>query len=94
MRRKPAIIAYDIVSDKRRRRVHRCLTAWRLDCQYSVFECRLTYREAEELFLQLSGYIDEQEDSLMLVWLHDTLPSRAVTSKASIGFQIPLWYAG
>ncbi len=51
MRRRAAVIAYDIVSDKRRRRVFRCLQGWKLDNQYSLFECQLGQRETEELFI-------------------------------------------
>lgn len=38
MSRQPAVIAYDIACDKRRRQVARCLKAWRLDGQYSLIE--------------------------------------------------------
>ena len=94
MRRKPAIIAYDIVSDKRRRRVFRCLQSWSLDAQYSVFECDLSWREAEELFIQLSDLIDPDEDTLMLAWLDKKRKAQAVTKGARIGFQRPAWYLG
>ena len=94
MPRKPAVIAYDIASDKRRRRVARCLKTWRLDGQYSVFECRLTEREAEELFLQLIDLIDPDTDALLLAWMDNTRESRAVTHCARIGFQAPSLYLG
>lgn len=41
MKRNAAVIAYDIVEDSRRRQVHRCLKAWGLAAQYSLFECQL-----------------------------------------------------
>jgi CRISPR-associated protein Cas2 len=92
MPRKPAVIAYDIVSDKRRRRVARCLNAWRLDGQYSVFECRLTEREAEELFLELIELIDSDTDALLLAWMDNTRESRPITRCARIGFRAPTLY--
>jgi len=94
MARKPAVIAYDIRCDRRRRRVARCLQSWRLDGQYSVFECRLTQSEAQELFLQLVELIDEKEDALLLAWMDAGRESRPVTRCARIGFQAPSLYLG
>jgi CRISPR-associated protein Cas2 len=92
MPRNPAVIAYDIVSDKRRRRLARCLKTWRLDGQYSLFECRLTDAEAEELFLQLTDLIDPDEDHLLLAWMDNTRSSRPITRCARIGFRSPTLY--
>jgi CRISPR-associated protein Cas2 len=94
MARKAAVIAYDIRCDKRRRRIARCLKSWRLDGQYSVFECRLTEAEARELFLQLVEHIDPEQDALLLAWLDPARASRPVTRCARIGFQAPSLYLG
>lgn len=94
MPRQPAVIAYDIASDKRRRRVARCLKTWRLDGQYSLFECRLTEREAEELFLELIDLIDPVTDALLLAWMDNTRESRPITRCARIGFRAPTLYLG
>lgn len=94
MARKPAVVAYDIRCDRRRRRVARCLQSWRLDGQYSVFECCLTRAEAQELFLQLVDLIDESEDALLLAWMDVSRESRPVTVCARIGFQVPSLYLG
>ena len=94
MRRKPAVIAYDISSNKRRRQVFRCLQSWSLDAQYSVFECNLTWREAEELFIQLTAIINEEDDTLMLAWLDQKRKAQPVTKGSRIGFQHPAWYLG
>ncbi|MDD5392727.1 MAG: CRISPR-associated endonuclease Cas2 [Thiothrix sp.] len=95
MKRSAAVIAYDIVENSRRRQVHRCLKAWGLASQYSLFECQLGSREAEELFLQLSGLIDPQTDSLMLAWMDKQRTPRMVTAvKQNHHFQAPLWYEG
>ena len=94
MRRKPAVIAYDISSNKRRRRVRRCLMAWRLDSQYSVFECRLTIQEAEELLLQLCKEIAPEQDSLLFIWLDGHRKPRALTKSATISFNQAVVYAG
>lgn len=94
MRRRPAIIAYDVSCNKRRRRLFRCLQGWSLESQYSLFECNLTTREAEELFLQLTELLDGDEDKLMLAWVDSRREAKAVTKKARIGFRMPALYAG
>ena len=65
----PCIVAYDIRSNKIRRRVLRTLRQWRIDGQKSVHECRLTLSEAEELFVQLAELIDPDTDRLLLSWV-------------------------
>lgn len=95
MKRHAAIIAYDIVSNSRRRQVHRCLKTWGLASQYSLFECQLGSQEAEELFLQLTHLIDTQEDSLLLAWMDKYRTPRMVTAVSKThDFQAPLWYEG
>jgi len=94
MTRKPAVIAYDIVCDKRRRQVARCLKQWRLDGQYSLIECRLTQAEANELFLELVALLDETEDALLLAWMDNSRESRPITQSARIGFRAPALYVG
>ena len=94
MRRRPVVIAYDVSCNKRRRKVFRCLESWRLSAQYSVFECKLNAREAEELFLQLTDLIHEDEDTLLLAWLDQNRKAKAVTKAAEIGFHAPSYYIG
>ncbi|MFB6259758.1 MAG: CRISPR-associated endonuclease Cas2 [Thiohalorhabdaceae bacterium] len=74
MKRNAAVIAYDIASDHRRRRIHRILLAWRLDGQKSVHECLLSASEARELFIQLAGETDPDHDRLLLAWLEPDRP--------------------
>ena len=69
MKRKPAIIAYDISNPLRRRRVFKRLQAWRIDGQKSVHECLRNEREAQELYAQLMELIDTDSDHLLLAWL-------------------------
>jgi CRISPR-associated protein Cas2 len=92
MPRKPAVIAYDITCDKRRRQAARCLKQWRLDGQYSLTETTLTQREAEELFLQLADIIDTDRDCLLLAWIDQGRASRPITRCAGIGFRAPALY--
>ncbi len=93
-KRKPVVIAYDIVCNKRRARAARCLQKWHLDKQYSLYECLLTEREAEELFLQLSDLIDDTTDYLLFAWLDKHRKSYGLTRNSTIGFSRPLWYVG
>lgn len=68
-RPRPIIIAYDIASNKIRARVRHILKEWNLSNQKSVYECRLTRVQAEELFLQLSHEIDKKTDNLLMAWV-------------------------
>lgn len=77
MKRRPAVIAYDISSNASRRRVLRILRDWRMDGQLSVHECLLTPAEAEELFIQLCEHIDPDHDRLLLAWLNPRRPVHA-----------------
>ncbi|MBT6339967.1 MAG: CRISPR-associated endonuclease Cas2 [Desulfobacula sp.] len=69
MKKRPIIVAYDISRNKIRTRVRKILKEWRLDNQKSLYECRLTNRQAEELFLQLSENLDHKTDKLLMAWL-------------------------
>ena len=69
MKRRSAVIAYDISDARNRRQVFKLLQQWRIDGQKSVHECLLSTREAEEIYLQLAAIIDEDTDRLMLAWL-------------------------
>ncbi len=66
---KSIVVAYDISKNKVRARVRRILKEWNLGNQKSVYECRLTQAQAEELFLQLSHEIDKKTDNLLMAWL-------------------------
>lgn len=92
MASRDVVIAYDIVCNKRRRQIHRCLRTWRLDSQYSVFECRLTAGEAEELFLQLQAFMDEKTDRLLLAWLDKKREPEALTTATTLGFKRAAWW--
>ncbi|SMD05988.1 CRISPR-associated endonuclease Cas2 [Desulfocicer vacuolatum DSM 3385] len=65
----PIVVAYDISKNKIRARVRKILREWNLDNQKSVYECRLTLEQAEELFLQLSAEIDTDTDNLIMAWV-------------------------
>jgi len=87
-----AIVAYDIVDNKKRRRTFQCLQSWQLHSQYSVFECLLNKKQSEELLLQLCNIIDCDQDKLLFVWLDNTRPVKALTKRALMNFKKPAVY--
>jgi len=67
--KRSVIVAYDISSNKTRRLIYKILKVWRIDGQKSVHECRLTNRQAEELFVEINEPVDQDSDRLLMVWL-------------------------
>lgn len=62
------VIAYDIPDDKRRLRVSDELEKWGDRVQFSVFECDLTSRKADELVDTLRTIV-EPDDALRIYQL-------------------------
>lgn len=60
------LICYDIVNDKRLRKVHRLLSALALSVQYSVFEAELSNEQLERLKEKLLPCIDSDADKLTI----------------------------
>ena len=60
------VIAYDVVSDRRRDRLHGLLVQFGLPVQKSVFEARLTPSERERLLARAARIIDSETDQLAL----------------------------
>jgi CRISPR-associated protein Cas2 len=58
------VIAYDISSDRRRRKVHKTLCGFGEWTQFSLFECYLTPKEHLTLRDKLDTLLDEDEDSV------------------------------
>ena len=60
------VIAYDITSDRRRRKVHKTLCGFGQWTQYSLFECHLSEKERLALDERLEALLDPEADSLRL----------------------------
>jgi CRISPR-associated protein Cas2 len=60
------VIAYDITSDRRRRKVHKSLCGFGEWTQYSLFECHLSEKELLLLRGKLEKLLEPDEDSLRL----------------------------
>ena len=58
------VIAYDIPSDKRRKKIHNLLSGFCTWSQYSLFEGYLTEKQQLALEAGLRKIIDADEDSL------------------------------
>jgi len=77
------IVAYDIVSDRRRNRVAHFLKDYGHRVNYSVFECRIARAQYPILRSELSKLIHKKKDSVLLYPLCQTCEFR----KDSLGFR-------
>jgi CRISPR-associated endonuclease Cas2 len=93
-KRRPLVFAYDIASNKRRRRLFVLLKDWGFDAQFSVFECSLTQSEAAELILETNELIDQQQDRVLLAWLHTPWPAQVIAGTGSANFSQATVYLG
>lgn len=60
------IITYDIASNKIRKKIAEILSEYGIRIQYSVFECKLTNRENDELKKELEELDISKNDSVIL----------------------------
>ena len=58
------VIAYDIVNNSRRAKVHKTLSGVGMWTQYSLFECFLDEKELITLQAKLNKLINPEQDSL------------------------------
>ncbi|NLV85525.1 MAG: CRISPR-associated endonuclease Cas2 [Spirochaetales bacterium] len=58
------LVVYDIVDNKRRYRVHKCLKSYGSRIQRSAFECMLTETQYKEVIKKLTRLIDKRADLL------------------------------
>lgn len=63
------LIIYDIVQNKRRNKMVKCLEAYGVRVQKSAFEAYLTREKYEQMMKQAAGIIDEATDSLRIYLL-------------------------
>ena len=65
------IVAYDISSQKRWRRVFKLMKGYGQWLQLSVFQCRLTARRHAQMAAALEGLIEREEDHVIIVEIGD-----------------------
>jgi CRISPR-associated protein Cas2 len=70
------IISYDVVQDKRRTKVAKCLLGYGTRVQYSVFECHLTATQFAKIQSELRDLIDVTTDSVRCYRLDDQAMQR------------------
>ena len=66
------LVIYDIVDNKMRNRMVKCLSGYAVRVQKSCFEGFLTMRQCEEMELRASRLIDPSTDSLRVYRLRDS----------------------
>lgn len=79
------IVCYDITDAKRLRKVFKTLSGIGTHLQYSVFFCKLTWPELEELKEKLGGIIEEGEDDIRIY----PLPSNVKCTVLGKGDRVP-----
>lgn len=67
------LMIYDIVDNKRRNRMVKCLEAYGVRVQKSAFEALLTRRQYDKMLHESSKLIDEAVDSLRVYVLDDII---------------------
>ncbi len=67
------LMIYDIVDNKRRNKMVKCLEAYGVRVQKSAFEALLNRRQYEKMLRESSGLIDEEVDSLRVYVLDDII---------------------
>ena len=60
------IVAYDIKRDRIRRKVSKILEDYGTRVQFSIFECDITQKEAEQIISRFHGLIDVETDSVII----------------------------
>lgn len=61
------IVSYDIMDQKRLRRVHKTLKGFGEPIHYSVFRCDLTPKGRVEMIVALTELIKHNEDRVMVI---------------------------
>lgn len=72
------VVSYDIVDNKRRRKVMKTLEGHGERVQYSVFECQLEARQIARLRRRLMKLIKAEEDDVRFYLLCEQCVPRAV----------------
>jgi CRISPR-associated protein Cas2 len=70
------LIAYDIANDKRLRRVAQLMESYGARVQRSVFECRITQNQLDELIEKVKAMIKRREDRVHIYRLCETCQER------------------
>lgn len=78
------VVSYDIMDDKRWRRVYRIMRGYGDHIQYSVFRCELTDVQRVQMEEALGREINHREDQVLIIDV-GPVPGRGLKSIESIG---------
>ncbi len=70
------IVSYDIVDNKRRSKVSKCMMQFGDRVQFSVFECNVESAEMEKMRLKLKKIINEKDDNIRIYTICSNCKSR------------------
>ncbi len=85
------IIVYDIVDDKRRRKLHKFLGNYGVPTQKSVFECKINQIELRQIKQYCKDNLDKDEDSLRIYKVCDRCMNKAVVQGQGIKLTASSW---
>lgn len=74
------VVAYDISSQKRWRRVFRTMEGYGEWLQLSIFQCRLSAKQHMEMIAKLSEHINHDQDHVLIL---DIGPANAVEPRVT-----------
>jgi len=82
------LIAYDISSGRRLRRVERICDRYGVRVEYSVFECELHEEEFRRLWMELEKEIKPDEDALLCYPLCRVCAANVITAGTAVPTEI------
>ena len=83
------VVAYDIVSNRRRNRIVNILKDYGQRVNYSVFECTISRQREQELRARITEVINSKEDRVLLYRLCAACRNR----RDVLGLGLPAWEA-
>lgn len=62
------LISYDIPSNRLRNKIASCLEMYGIRVQYSVFECELSEKQYEAIYIKLKGLLNGEDNAEILFY--------------------------
>lgn len=85
------VVVYDIVSNRRRGKLHKFLKELGIRSQKSVFECRLDSREVREIRTYCRDNLNLSEDAVRIYRVCSTCMAKAVIQGQGVRFTQLNW---
>lgn len=74
------LVCYDIRNERRLRRIHRCMRAWGMPLQYSVFYCRLVPQARRRMENRLRQLMDQRTDDIRIYGIQSLAETQFIGS--------------